>query len=57
MSRYSHEYIVNRLLTNAMLEHIGDALVLTNKGYNVLNFVKEYARIDAENRGSTQSGN
>ena len=40
-----------------MLEYIGDALVLTNKGYNVLNFVKEYAIIDAENRGSTQSGN
>lgn len=50
LSRYSYEYIVNRLLSNAMLEHIGEDLVLTNKGYNVLNFVKENARIDAENR-------
>ena len=50
LSRYSYEYIVNRLLSNAMLELIGEDLVLTNKGYNVLNFVKENARIDAENR-------
>ena len=50
LSRYSYEYIVNRLLSNAMLEHIAEDLVLTNKGYNVLNFVKENARIDAENR-------
>jgi len=50
LSRYSYEHIVNRLLSNAMLEHIGEDLVLTNKGYNVLNFVKENARIDAENR-------
>ena len=50
LSRYSYEYIVNRLLSNAMLEHIGEDLVLTNKSYNVLNFVKENARIDVENR-------
>ena len=50
LSRYSYEYIVNRLLSNAMLEHIGEDLVLTNNGYNVLTFVKENARIDAENR-------
>ncbi len=50
LSRYSYEYVVNRLLANAMLEHRGEDLVLTNKGYNVLNFVKENARIDAENR-------
>ena len=50
LSRYSYEYIVNRLLSNAMLELIGEDLVLTNKGYNVLNFVKENARIEAENR-------
>jgi hypothetical protein len=50
LSRYSYEYIVNRLLSNAILEHIGEDLVLTNKCYNILNFVKENARIDAENR-------
>ena len=50
LSRYSYEYIVNRFLSNTMLEHISEDLVLTNKGYNVLNFVKENARIDAENR-------
>ena len=50
LSRYSYEYIVNRLLSNAMLEHIGEDLVLTNNSYNVLNFVKENARIYSENR-------
>ncbi len=32
-----------------MLEYRGENLVLTNRGYIVLNFGKENARIDAEN--------
>jgi len=50
LSRYSYDYVVNRLLTNNMLEYRGEALVLTNKGYNVLNFGNESVRIAAESR-------
>lgn len=32
-----------------MLEYRGENLVLSNRGYIVLNFGKENARIDAEN--------
>ena len=32
-----------------MLEYGGENLVLSNRGYIVLNFGKENARIDAEN--------
>ena len=39
LSRYSYDYVVNRLLMNNMLEYRGESLVLTNKGYNVLTLV------------------
>lgn len=50
LSRYSYEYVINRLVENMLIEYIGDDILMTNKGYNVLNFVKENARITAENR-------
>ena len=47
LSRYSYEYIVNRLRSYQLLEE-GDALVISRKGENVVNFLKENQKVPLE---------
>ena len=44
LSRYSYEYIVNRLRSYQLLEE-GDGLVISRKGRNVVNFLKENQKV------------
>lgn len=49
LSRYSYDYIINRLLTHQLLEDHGEVLSLSNKGVNVINFLKENEKITLDN--------
>ena len=42
LSRYSYNYTVSRLISNGLVEHEGDRLVVSRKGENVLRFEKEH---------------
>lgn len=41
LSRYSYDYIINRLRNYQLLEDTGEVLVVSRKGSNVVNFLKE----------------
>lgn len=38
ISRYSYQYVVNRLINAGLVEYKGDGMVLLRKGFNVLRF-------------------
>ena len=44
LSRYSYEYIINRLRSFQLLEE-GDALLVSRKGENVVSFLRENRKI------------
>ncbi len=45
LSRYSYDYIVNRLLNYELVEDRGETLIVSRKGANVINFLKENRKI------------
>ena len=45
LSRYSYEYIVNRLRNYQLLEENSGVLMVSRKGMNVVNFLKENQKI------------
>ena len=48
LSRYSYDYIINRLRNYQLLEDTGEVLVVSRKGENVVAFLKENNRISME---------
>lgn len=42
LSRYSYNYTISRLLTNGLIDYENEKLVVSRKGYNVLNFEREH---------------
>ena len=46
LSRYSNNYIINRLFSNDLIEYSERMLVVSGKGRNVLNFEKEHPEIE-----------
>jgi len=45
LSRYSYDYIINRLKNHQLLEDQGEVLVVSRKGMNVVNFLSENEKI------------
>lgn len=45
LSRYSYDYIVNKLLNHQLLESQGEVLIVSRKGVNVVNFLNENKKI------------
>ena len=48
LSRYSYDYILNRLRNYQLLEDHGDALVISKKGANVINFLMENKKVSQD---------
>ncbi len=48
LSRYSFEYIINRLRNYHLLEDHGETLTVSRKGVNVVNFLKENEKIPVD---------
>lgn len=48
LSRYSYDYIINRLRNYQLLEDTGDVLLVSRKGANVVNFLKENEKIPVD---------
>ena len=49
LSRYSYDYIINRLRNFQLLEEEGEFLVVSRKGANVVKFLKENEKITLDN--------
>ena len=49
LSRYSYDYIINRLRNHHLLEDHGEVLVVSKKGFNVVNFLKENEKLPLDN--------
>jgi len=47
-SRYTYQFVINRLIKSNLVEDHGDGLVLLKKGLNVLSFVDENGMKEAE---------
>lgn len=45
LSRYSYEYVINRLRNYQLIEDIGETLVVSKKGLNVVSFLRENQKI------------
>ncbi len=48
LSRYSYDYILNRLVSHELVEAHGDVLVVTRKGMNVVSFLNENEKIPVD---------
>jgi predicted transcriptional regulator len=49
LSRYSYDYIINRLRNHQLLKDQGEVLILSSKGVNVVTFLKENEKITLDN--------
>ena len=47
-SRYTYQFVINRLIKSNLVEDHGDGIVLLKKGLNVLSFVDENGMKETE---------